>query len=87
MIGGPSEGVLDPLPGFLSPLLVSLFVSQRLIIVLARANKKDFETLRDLLQSGKIKAVIDRTVPLSETGAAIGYVEQGHARGKVVITP
>jgi NADPH:quinone reductase-like Zn-dependent oxidoreductase len=53
---------------------------------LARLNKEDLTLLGDLLQAGKVTAVIDRRYKLSEVPAAIQYVEAGHARGKVVIT-
>lgn len=52
----------------------------------AQANKKDLLVLRDLMVSGKIKSVIDRCYPLSETAEAIRYLEIGHARGKVIVT-
>jgi NADPH:quinone reductase-like Zn-dependent oxidoreductase len=54
--------------------------------MLADANKDDLEVLRQLMQSGKLTPVIDRRYKLSETPAAVSYVEQGHARGKVIIT-
>jgi NADPH:quinone reductase-like Zn-dependent oxidoreductase len=53
---------------------------------LARQNNDDLVVLRDLLQTGKVTPVIDRTYPLSDAAEAIRYLEQGHARGKVVIT-
>lgn len=49
-------------------------------------NKKDLMFLKELLESGKAKPVIDRTYALRETAEAIQYLEKGHARGKVVIT-
>lgn len=52
----------------------------------AKPNKKDLLILKELLEAGKVKPVIDRTYPLSETAAAIRYLEEGHAKGKVVIT-
>jgi NADPH:quinone reductase-like Zn-dependent oxidoreductase len=52
----------------------------------AKANKKDLDFLKELLHSGKVKPVIDRRYPLSELSEAIRYLEEGHARGKVVIT-
>ncbi len=52
----------------------------------AVANKKDLTILKELLESGNIKPVIDKRYPLSETAEAIRYLETGHARGKVVIT-
>jgi NADPH:quinone reductase-like Zn-dependent oxidoreductase len=53
---------------------------------MAKLSKEDLVMLRGLLESGKVKPVIDRTYPLSETTEAIRYLELGHARGKVVIT-
>jgi NADPH:quinone reductase-like Zn-dependent oxidoreductase len=64
----------------------SRLVSQKFIAYIAQFNKKDMMVLADLLQSGKITPVIDRTYKLSETPDALRYLEQGHARGKVVIT-
>jgi len=52
----------------------------------AQVNKKDLTILKELLESGKIKPVIDRKYPLSEAAEAIRYLEEGHARGKVIIT-
>ncbi len=52
----------------------------------AKPNKKDLLFIKELLETDKIKPVIDRRYPLSETAEAIRYLEQGHARGKVIIT-
>ena len=52
----------------------------------AKPNKKDLVFIKELLETGKVVAVIDRTYPLSEVPEAIRYLEEGHARGKVVIT-
>ena len=49
-------------------------------------NRENLSALLKLLESGEVRVVIDKTYPLRETPAAIGYVEEGHARGKVVIT-
>lgn len=49
-------------------------------------NKKDLNIIKELIEAGKVKPVIDRTYPLSETADAIRYLEEGHARGKVVIS-
>jgi NADPH:quinone reductase-like Zn-dependent oxidoreductase len=52
----------------------------------AKPNQKDLAFMKDLLESGKVKPVIDRCYPLSEVPEALRYLEEGHARGKVVIT-
>jgi NADPH:quinone reductase-like Zn-dependent oxidoreductase len=54
-------------------------------MMIANINQKDLTALGDLMQSGKMKPVIDRTYKFSEVPAAVSYVEQGHARGKVII--
>ncbi len=55
-------------------------------MMLAELNQKDLTILADLMQTGKVTPVIDRTYKLSELPEAIRYLEEGHARGKVVIT-
>jgi NADPH:quinone reductase-like Zn-dependent oxidoreductase len=67
-------------------LMLSPFVSQKFAMILAELNKDDLATLGTLMQSGKVTPVIDRRYKLSEVPAAIRYLEQGHARGKVVIS-
>jgi NADPH:quinone reductase-like Zn-dependent oxidoreductase len=57
-----------------------------MVIVMAKLTKKDLTVLKDLLESGKIKPLLDRTYPLRDAADALRYVEQGHAQGKVVIT-
>jgi NADPH:quinone reductase-like Zn-dependent oxidoreductase len=66
--------------------LLSPAVSQRMVFFLVRQNKADLAVLRELLEAGKVTPVVDRTYPLSEVAKAIGYLEEGHARGKVAIT-
>lgn len=51
-----------------------------------QANQSDLESLKELLETGKVVSIIDRVYPLSEVADAIKYLEDGHARGKVVIT-
>ena len=57
-----------------------------MIVPLARQRTEDLFILKDLIEAEKVKPVIDRTYPLSETAEAIRYIEDGHAQGKVVIT-
>jgi len=66
--------------------ILSPFVSQKFVTLLADLNKKDMTILSELMQAGKIKPVIDRRYNFNELPAAVRYLEQGHARGKVIIT-
>ena len=85
--GGPNDqGWIGPLAGPIKALLLSPFVSQDMGMLLAKLNKEDLTILGDLMQAGKVTPVIDRRYRLSEVPAAIRYLEEGHARGKVVIT-
>ena len=87
-VGGGSAGrwMIGPLVRLIKALLLSRFVSQKLVLVRARGSKEDLSILRDLMESGKVTPVIDRRYRLSEVPDAIRYLEEGHARGKVVIT-
>jgi NADPH:quinone reductase-like Zn-dependent oxidoreductase len=88
MVGGLNEGRwLGPLAGPLKALMLSVFVSQKFVLILARMSKKgDLSVLQKLMESGKVTPVIDRLYGLTEVPEAIRYLEEGHARGKVVIT-
>ena len=77
---------LGPVPYPVKMRLVSLFVSQKLVSWTAKRNKEDLLALKGLLESGRMAPVIDRTYPLSEVPDGMRYLEEGHVRGKVVIT-
>ena len=66
--------------------LLSVFMRQQGSMYLASSNHKDLVVLKELVEAGKVRPVIDKTYPLSETPEAFRYVEEEHARGKVVIT-
>ena len=87
MIGSTTIGnwfawLATPIEG----LVLSPFVSQKFGMFIAELNKEDLATLGDLMQAGKVTPVIDRRFKLSETPEALRYLEQGHARGKVVLS-
>jgi NADPH:quinone reductase-like Zn-dependent oxidoreductase len=81
--GGGSASILA---GMIQQAVRSRFESRKLRTFIAQESKADLDLLAGLVDAGKIRPVIDRTYPLSETAAAIAYLEKGHARGKVVIT-
>src|SRR5438132_214351 len=85
--GGPNDNRwIGPFGRVIHALAVSPFVSQKMGMMMAELKQSDLTILGDMMQSGKVKPVIDRTYKLSELPAAIAYLEEGHARGKVVIT-
>jgi NADPH:quinone reductase-like Zn-dependent oxidoreductase len=86
--GGVFEGgsVVGPMGLIVKGTVLSRFVSNRLVVLTAKASRENLATLRELAESGKLTPVIDRTYPLSEASDAMRYVEQEHARAKVVLT-
>jgi NADPH:quinone reductase-like Zn-dependent oxidoreductase len=73
--------------GYIVKALVrSAFVRQQGRPFVSMPNNEDWVVLKELIETGKVTPVIDRTYRLSETPDALGYVGEGHARGKVVIT-
>jgi len=87
IVGGEGGGRLfGPVSRTLRAAMLSPFVRQKLRSMFAEVNKEDLLFLKDVIEAGKVRTVIDRTYPLSETAAAIAYQQQGHAHGKVVVT-
>ena len=84
-IGAPG-GPWIPVIAMLKPLLLSPFVSQKLAPFVSKASREDLVVLKGLIEDRKVTPVIDRSYPLSEVAQAIRYLEEGHARGKVVIS-
>ena len=86
-IGGAGwhDGILGKIVGELYAIARARFIEQKFVAYIASFNQKDMMTLAELLQSGKIKPVIDRTYKLSEVSKALWYLQEGHARGKVVL--
>jgi len=72
--------------GMLRAPVVSLFVGQRLRGLATKVKREDLIALTELVEAGTLKPVIDRTYPLIEAPDAIRYLEEGHSRGKIVIT-
>jgi NADPH:quinone reductase-like Zn-dependent oxidoreductase len=71
---------------WIQALVLSPFVRHKLRILSTQPRKQDLLSLKELIESGKLTPVIDRTFPLTEVPAAFRYVSEGRARGKVVIT-
>ena len=85
--GGPDDqGFIGPLILPIKAALMKRFVTQEVGFMVAEVTKPDLTYLADLVQTGKLKVVIDKTYPLNQLPEAMQYLETGRARGKVVIT-
>jgi NADPH:quinone reductase-like Zn-dependent oxidoreductase len=65
--------------------LGSLWASQKVTFFLAKIDREGLELLRELLETGSLRSVVDRRYELSEIADALGYLGEGHARGKIVV--
>jgi NADPH:quinone reductase-like Zn-dependent oxidoreductase len=85
--GGGSPGhVFGPIAVLLKAIVVNMFVSQRLRPLPSKENREELLDVTALVEEGKLMPVVDRTYPLAEVAEGLRHVEQGHARGKVVVT-
>jgi len=87
IVGGEGGGRwLGGLQRQLWATMLSPFVSQKLGTFVSTPNHEDLLVLKELIESGKVTPIIDRTYPLAEVPEAMRYLEGGHAKGKVLIT-
>ena len=85
-IGAPHDvSMLALLPSIIRDLLLSLFGSQKAVMFIAKASQADLMLIGELIAAGKLEPVIDRIYSLSDAADAVRHVEEGHARGKVII--
>jgi NADPH:quinone reductase-like Zn-dependent oxidoreductase len=88
LVGGPKTNpLLGPMGHVVGVRLATLRGSRKAVFFIAKFNKPDLEVLRELLESEKIRAVIDRRHELDEVAEAFRYMGEGHAGGKVVVAP
>ena len=87
IVGGQKKGrLLGPAGRMIKALAVFLFAGQKAAPMLAKINRDDLAVLADMLASGTITPVIDRTYSLADTADAMRHLEGGHTRGKLVVT-
>ena len=84
--GGTPGHVFGPIGTILKAVVVNLFVSQRLRPLPSKTDRQELLDVTALVEDGKLTAVVDRTYPLAETAEGLRHVEQGHVRGKAVVT-
>ncbi len=88
MVGGPKKNrLLGPLARVVGMAASFLFSKRSGSFFIAQQNRADLDHLRDLFADGSLRTVVDRTYSLVDAAAAVEYVAQGHARGKVVLVP
>lgn len=85
IVGAPDNGWVI-LRRALAALLLSPFGDRKLVNFIAKVHRDDLAVVSEMMRAGTVTPVIDRQYTLTEVGAAIAYLEEGHARGKVVIT-
>ncbi|MBT7950380.1 MAG: NAD(P)-dependent alcohol dehydrogenase [Gammaproteobacteria bacterium] len=85
LVGGKTGNWIGPLIGLIKAPLLSLFVDQQFLNLLAELSQEDLTLLGELIETGKVKPVIDKRFELSEVADAIRYSETGRARGKIII--
>jgi NADPH:quinone reductase-like Zn-dependent oxidoreductase len=87
IVGGPKTNrLIGPVGHLVKVRLAALRSSQNAVSFLAKMNKADMVVLRELLEAGKVRPVIDRRYEWSEIADALRYMGEGHAQGKIVIT-
>jgi NADPH:quinone reductase-like Zn-dependent oxidoreductase len=85
MVGAEKGKWIKPMDSVIAAMMYSKFVHQEMGFMMARASKDDLTSLAELMQQGKVTAVIDKTYKLSEAAEAMRHLETGRARGKIVI--
>ena len=86
LVGGPINRVLGPLGHIGRMLAAGLLGRRSVVFFIAKFNLPDMETLRELVESGRVKPVVERRYELAEIADAFRYLGEGHPRGKVVVT-
>ena len=85
-VGGPHDpSMIDLLGQMTKAMLLSAFGSQKAVMFIAKSSQEDLTLIGKLIASDKLKPVIDKIYSLSEASDAVRHVEEGHARGKVII--
>ncbi len=87
IVGGPKTNRwIGPLSHVIKVHLASLGASQKTVFFVAKINREDLAVLRELIESGKVKPIVERSYPLSEAAEAMRHLGTGHAQGKIVVT-
>ncbi len=86
-VGAPHDlSMIGLLAGALTAMRLSMFSDRKVTAFLAKGNADDLAFIGNMIASGELTPVIDRVYDLNESADAMRYLEEGHARGKVIIT-
>jgi len=85
LVGGPKGKIIGPLKHIIKMRVASFRASQKVIFFVANFNREDLGVLRELMESEKVKPIIDQTYPLNKINEAMSYLGTGHARAKIAV--
>ena len=86
MAGATGSSFLGPLGYFARTWLASLPSRRTAIFFIAKFNRPDLDVIRELLESGQVKPVVEKRYELRDVADALRYLGEGHARGKIIVT-
>lgn len=86
IVGGPKAPLIGPLAHVLKMRVASLRASQKVVFFVANFNRQDFLALKEMMESGQVKTVVDQVFPLGEISKAMRCLGDGHAKGKIIVT-
>lgn len=85
VVGGQKGDWMGPISNMIKQPLLSPFLDHKVVVMMARSSAEELAALAGYMERGELVPVIDRVYPLSEVPAAMAYLEEGRARGKVVL--
>jgi NADPH:quinone reductase-like Zn-dependent oxidoreductase len=77
---------IGALAAIVGPVVYDPFVSQEMLFFIAQLNQADLALLAELMHDGKLTSVVDRVYASADVREALRYIDEGHARGKVIVT-
>lgn len=86
IVGGPKAPLIGPLGHIIKMRLAALRASQKVVFFIAHFNRQDFMAMKELMESGQVKTVVERVYPFCEISEAMRHLGRGHAQGKLVVT-
>ena len=86
LVGGPKTGLIGPLSLLVKTKVSMLGASQKFVFFIAQFNRADMQTLKELIESGKVKPFVEKAYPITRIADAMHHLGAGHAQGKIVVT-